>query len=201
MSAPRRLGVLGGTFDPVHLGHLVIASEACHALDLDEVLLVPAGIPWQKHGRVAASAEDRVRMVELAVAGDERLRVSRVDVDREGPTYSIDTVRDLRRLHGADTEIHLLVGADALAGLPTWHAVADLVTDVVVVGIARPGHAAPERPEGLPADHFVALATTPLDISATALRARVRDGAPIRYLVPTAVEAHIRAHELYGAAA
>ena len=108
MSAPRRVGVLGGTFDPVHLGHLVVASEVHHALALDEVVLVPAGEPWQKGHRAVTPAEHRVRMTELAVAPDPRLRCSRVDVDRGGPTYSLDTAADLRAEYGADTELYLV---------------------------------------------------------------------------------------------
>lgn len=200
MSAARRVGVLGGTFDPVHLGHLVVASAVHHALGLDEVVLVPAGDPWQKSGRHITPAHERLAMLALAVAEDPRLSVSEVDIDREGPTYSVDTAADLRAALGADAELYFLTGADALAGIASWHQVERLLADVLVVGCARRGHPL-AVPADLPADRFLFVETPVLDISSTDVRARVRTGAPIRYLVPDAVERHIRSAGLYGGAA
>ena len=192
--------MLGGTFDPVHLGHLVVASEVHDALGLDEVVLVPTGRPWQKSGRPVTDGDQRLLMTGLAVADDTRMNVSRVDVDRPGPTYSADTVRDLRAQHGPEAELFFLTGADALAGLPTWHAVEDFLAEAVVVGFARNGHPL-EVPAGLPdgisADRFRFVDTTVVDLSSTDVRARVAAGQSIRYLVPDAVEAHIRATGLY----
>lgn len=200
MSAHRRVGVLGGTFDPIHLGHLVVASEVHHALGLDEVVLVPAGRPWQKDGREVTDGEHRLRMVELAVADDDRLRASRVDLDRPGPTYTVDTVADLRAELGADTDLFLLVGADALAGLGSWHDAERLLADVVVVGCARRGHPL-EAPVGFAAERFALVDTTVVDVSSTFVRTAVSRGVPVRYLVPDAVERHIRDHGLYEVAA
>jgi nicotinate-nucleotide adenylyltransferase len=190
------VGVLGGTFDPVHQGHLVAASEVHGALDLDEVLFVPTGLPWQKADRVVSSSADRVRMTELAVEHDDRFRVSRVDVDRPGPTYTADTLRDLRAVAGAGVELHFLVGADALAGLPTWHDLGAVLDQALVVGFVR-GDQPLAVPAGLPADRFRLVDTTPIGISSTRIRARVREGASVRYLVPDAVERHIRSRGLY----
>jgi nicotinate-nucleotide adenylyltransferase len=201
MPAPR-VGVLGGTFDPPHLGHLLVASEAHAACGLDEVLLVPAGAPWQKAHRPLAPVEDRVRMTELAVDGDPRLRVSRVDVDREGPTYSVDTVAALRAELGADASISLVLGADALAGITGWHRADELIADPAVsfVVYARRGSDV-EPPEALDPARLERLDGPLVDVSSTDVRARVAAGRPIRYLVPDAVEDHVRAHGLYRAAA
>lgn len=199
MSVTGGVGVLGGTFDPVHLGHLVVASEVHHALGLSEVVFVPAGEPWQKADRTVSPALHRLRMTELAVADDPRFRVSRVDVDRSGPTYTVDTVRDLRAELGPDVELVLIVGADTVAGMPGWHDVDGLLSQVRVVVVGRPGHR-PAVPATLPAQRFLEVATTPVDVSSTDLRARVRDGAPVRYLVPDAVETYVRAERLYGGA-
>ena len=200
MSEPRRVGILGGTFDPVHLGHLVVASEIHDALGLDEVVLVPTGHPWQKSERTVTDAVDRVAMAELAVLGDERLRVSTVDVDRSGPTYSVDTVTDLRDEYDADVAFYFVVGADALAGLAGWHQVDALLREVIVVGCTRGGDA-PAVPEAMPADRFVFVATTAIGVSSTLVRERVRQGASIRYLVPDAVERYVHDRKLYRDAA
>ena len=200
MSEPRRVGILGGTFDPVHLGHLVVASEIHDALGLDEVVLVPTGRPWQKSERTVTDAVDRVAMAELAVLGDDRLRVSTVDVDRPGPTYSVDTVTDLRDEYGADVALYFVVGADALAGLAGWHKADALLREVVVVGCTRGGDA-PAVPAAMPADRFVFVATTAIGVSSTLVRERVRQGASIRYLVPDAVERYVHDRKLYRDAA
>lgn len=197
MSFEGGIGVLGGTFDPIHLGHLVAASEVHDALGLSSVVFVPAGQPWQKAGRAVSPARTRLRMTELAVAGDPRFRVSPVDVDRAGPTFTVDTVADLRAELGGESALLLLIGADALGGLPSWHRVDELLTEVRVVVVGRPGFST-QVPHGLPADRFVEVATTPIGVSATQLRARARAGSPLRYLVPDPVLDFIETHAPYG---
>lgn len=183
---------MGGTFDPVHLGHLVCASEVAYALALDEVVFVPAGRPWQKEGRPMSSGDDRYEMTRLATQDDERFSVSRTEIDRLGQTYTVDTLRELT----ADgTELFFLTGADALAQVLTWREPEALFGLATFVGATRPGYT-------VDTDHFpdgaVTLVDTPaLDISASDCRSRVARGAPIRYLVPDAVADYIAARGLY----
>ncbi len=195
-----RIGVLGGTFDPVHHGHLVAASEAGRVLGLDEVILVPAGRPWQKAGREIASAEDRYLMTVLATMPDPLLTVSRVDIERPGLTYSVDTMRDLRAERGADADFCYIVGADALLGLPTWKDPEELVRLAHLVGCTRPGHgmdAAALAGVGLAPEQFTLIEIPALEISSTACRERVRAGLPLRYLVPDGVIQYISKRGLY----
>ena len=130
----RRLGVMGGTFDPIHHGHLVAASEVAHVFDLDEVVFVPTGEPWQKDHRKVSSSEDRYLMTVIATASNPRFSVSRVDIDRPGPTYTIDTLRELRALRGEQTEFFFITGADALSSILTWHDWAELFELAKFVG-------------------------------------------------------------------
>ena len=193
----RQVGVLGGTFDPVHVGHLVAASEVAHRLSLDEVVFVPAGDPWQKPRPDLSPAEDRYAMAVIATQDEPRFRVSRVDLEREGPTYTVDTLTDLRAEYdaaGVEVELWFVTGADALAGIPTWHRAAELSSLAHVVGVTRPGTDL-VVPDVL-AD--VTLVEIPaLDVSSSQLRARVHEGAPIRYLVPDGVAAYVHEHGLY----
>ena len=194
----RRVGVMGGTFDPIHHGHLVAASEVAASFDLDEVVFVPTGSPWQKVDRRVSAAEDRYLMTVIATASDARFSVSRVDVDREGPTYTVDTLRDLRAEVGDDVELFFITGADALGAILTWRDPAEVLRLAHLVGVTRPGHelADPGLPEG-----SVSLVEVPaMAISSTDLRARVASGAPVRYLVPTSVEHYVHEHGLYRAA-
>jgi nicotinate-nucleotide adenylyltransferase len=188
-----RLGVLGGTFDPIHLGHLVLAEEARERCALDAVLFVPAGDPWMKAGRALAPAEDRLRMTELAVASNPSFAVSGLEIDREGPTYAVDT---LRALHEREprTELVFVAGADAIADLPRWREPEALLTLARFVAATRPGPDAAALP-----DHpaIETLEIPALDISSTDIRARVAAGRSIRYLVPDDVAAHIREAGLY----
>src|SRR2546427_4870414 len=140
MSDRRRIGIMGGTFDPVHHGHLVSASEAQANFGLDEVIFVPTGQPWQKTHRVVSPAEDRYLMTVIATASNPRFSVSRVDIDRPGPTYTIDTLRELRAAAGPEDELFFITGADALAKMLTWHDVEELFTLAHFVGCTRPGH-------------------------------------------------------------
>ncbi|HEV2009645.1 MAG TPA: nicotinate-nucleotide adenylyltransferase [Candidatus Limnocylindria bacterium] len=185
-----RLGVFGGTFDPVHVGHLAIAHAALESVPLDRVLFVLARrAPLKEHGPVAGEA-DRVAMLELAVAGEPRFSVSRVELDREGPSYTVDT---LEALAGTD-DMFLILGSDAMAALPRWKDPDRIATLATLVVAERPG--APGRVGGAPAGHFDAPR---LDISSRELRARAARGRSLRYLVPDPVWKHIEARGLYRA--
>jgi nicotinate-nucleotide adenylyltransferase len=186
---------MGGTFDPIHNGHLVAASEVGHAFGLDEVIFVPTGQPWQKGHREVSAAEDRYLMTVIATAANPRFSVSRVDIDRPGETYTIDTLRDLRALRAQSAEFFFITGADALTRLLTWKNADDLFRLAHFVGCTRPGHQLSDA--GLP-DGRVSLIEIPaLAISSTACRDRVGAGAPIWYLVPDGVVQYISKRRLY----
>ena len=188
-----RLGVLGGTFDPIHHAHVVVASDVRDALALDELLLVPAGDPWQKRGQVVASGEDRVRMAELAVASIPGLAVSRVEVDRDAPSVTADT---LEALAAPDRELFLVLGADAAANMPTWRRLEDTRELATVVVVEREGeHADPPGP-GWAWTH---VRVPRLDISSSDIRNRLAEGRPVDGLLPGATLAYIREHDLYTA--
>jgi nicotinate-nucleotide adenylyltransferase len=190
-----RIGVMGGTFDPIHHGHLVAASEVGHFYSLDEVIFVPTGQPWQKEGRRVSAAEDRYLMTVIATASNPRFSVSRVDIDRPGPTYTIDTLRDLRRLRDPDAKFFFITGADALEQLMTWQDVDELFELAHFVGCTRPGHRLSGA--GLP-DGRVSLIEIPaLAISSTTCRERVAKGVPIWYLVPDGIVQYISKRGLY----
>jgi nicotinate-nucleotide adenylyltransferase len=195
MSVGTRIGVFGGTFDPVHNGHLVAASEVAHALDLAEVIFVPTGQPWQKEDRDLAAAEDRYLMTVIATASDSLFSVSRVDIDRPGETYTIDTLRDLRAERGPSAEFFFIMGADALSGVGTWHNTENLLSMAHFVGCTRPGHSIDAN--GLGRQGFTLIEIPALEISSTACRERVRAGRPIRYLVPDGVIQYISKRGLY----
>ena len=186
---------MGGTFDPIHHGHLVAASEVGHFYSLDEVIFVPTGQPWQKEGRQVSAAEDRYLMTVIATASNPRFSVSRVDIDRPGPTYTIDTLRDLRRLRGPDARFFFITGADALEQLMTWQDVDELFELAHFVGCTRPGHRLSGA--GLP-DGRVSLIEIPaLAISSTLCRERAAKGVPIWYLVPDGIVQYISKRGLY----
>jgi nicotinate-nucleotide adenylyltransferase len=186
------LGVFGGTFDPVHVGHVVVAAETRAALDLDRVLLVVAGDPWQKRGLVVASARHRLMLVEAAVEDVEGVEASAIEIEREGPSVTADT---LEALAGPRRELFLVLGADAVANMPTWRRLEetrDLAT-VVVVERAGDTHAEPPGPGW----RVERVAIPRLDVSSTDLRERLRTGRPVDGLVPPAVVRAIRSHGLY----
>jgi nicotinate-nucleotide adenylyltransferase len=194
----RRIGVMGGTFDPIHHGHLVAASEVAHIFALDEVIFVPTGQPYQKDHRQVSPAEDRYLMTVIATASNPRFSVSRVDIDRPGPTYTIDTLRELHAANGPDVELFFITGADALAEILTWHDADELFTLAHFVGCTRPGHRLSGA--GLP-DGKVSLVEIPaLSISSTECRARVEAGEPVWYLVPDGVVQYIAKRRLYAKA-
>ncbi|MFW7415586.1 nicotinate-nucleotide adenylyltransferase [Demequina sp. SO4-18] len=192
MNAPQsRVGVLGGTFDPIHHGHLAAASEVCAELRLDQVLLVPANGQPFKQGFDSAPAEDRLEMCRLAVQGDERFAVSPVDIERGGITYTVDTLTDLRA-QLPEASLYFITGADALARFDEWRDAERLSDLAQFVGVTRAGHSFPES------DAAHAWVEVPeLAVSSTDIRRRVRAGAPIRYLVPRAVADYIAHHDLY----
>lgn len=194
MGDRRRLGVMGGTFDPIHHGHLVAASEVAVLFGLNEVLFVPTGQPWQKSDRRVSPAEDRYLMTVIATASNPRFSVSRVDVDRTGPTYTVDTLRDLRRLR-PDSELFFITGADALEQILGWHDAEDLFELAHLVGVTRPGYRLEDThlPEG-----SVTLVDVPaMAISSSDCRDRVAHGMPIWYLVPDGVVQYIDKRDLY----
>ena len=190
--AKKRLGVMGGTFDPIHHGHLVAASEAAAALQLDEVIFVPTGEPWQK--KQVTEGEHRYLMTVIATASNPRFKVSRVDIDRAGPTYTIDTLRDIRA-HYPDAELFFISGADAIAQILSWKDVEEIWPLAQFVAVSRPGHKLeiPNVPEG----SISALEVPALAISSTDVRMRVETGKPIWYLVPDGAVQYIAKHELY----
>ena len=186
---------MGGTFDPIHHGHLVAASEVGHAFDLDEVVFVPTGEPWQKDHREVSSSEDRYLMTVIATASNPRFPVSRVDIDRPGPTYTIDTLRELRALRGEQTEFFFITGADALSKMMSWQDAADLFKLAHFVGCTRPGHQLSTA--GLPSDQISLIEIPALSISSTECRQRVGAGEPVWYLVPDGVVQYISKRGLY----
>lgn len=188
---------MGGTFDPVHHGHLVAASEVAERFALDEVVFVPTGEPYQKREHLVSPAEDRYLMTVIATASNPRFSVSRVDIDRVGPTYTVDTLRDLRAQH-PDAELYFITGADALAAILSWHRVEDLFDLAHFVGVTRPGfeleaeHLGDLRPGALDLVEIPALA-----ISSTECRTRAAEGRPVWYLVPDGVVQYISKRDLY----
>jgi nicotinate-nucleotide adenylyltransferase len=195
MGGGTRIGVFGGTFDPIHNGHLVASSEVAHALALTEVIFVPTGQPWQKEDRHLTAAEDRYLMTVIATASDALSSVSRVDIDRPGETYTIDTLRDLRAERGPTADFFFIMGADALTGVSTWHNAENLFSMAHFVGCTRPGH--PIDANSLGKQGFTLIEIPALEISSTACRDRVRAGRPIRYLVPDGVIQYIAKRGLY----
>ena len=187
-----RIGIMGGTFDPIHHGHLIAASEAQVALGLDEVVFVPTGQPADKPS--VSLAEHRYLMAVIATASNPRFRVSRVDIDRPGTTYTVDTLRDMRS-EFPDAELFFISGADAIAALIGWKDSHDLASLAHFVGVSRPGH---ELSTGsLPDDRVTVLEVPALAISSTDCRARVGEGNSVWYLVPDGVVQYIAKHDLY----
>jgi nicotinate-nucleotide adenylyltransferase len=189
-----RLGVMGGTFDPVHHGHLVAASEVQSKFGLDEVIFVPTGQPWQKSERAVSPPEHRYLMTVIATASNPRFTVSRVDIDRPGPTYTIDTLRDLRAERDV-SELYFITGADALDQIISWKDADELFRLAHFIGVTRPGHVLGNG--GLPADRVSLMEIPALAISSTDCRARVAAGEPVWYLVPDGVVQYISKHGLY----
>ena len=189
-----RIGVMGGTFDPIHNGHLVAASEVAAALNLDEVVFVPTGVPWHKNA--VSSAEHRYLMTVIATAENPSFRVSRVDIDRPGTTYTIDTLEEMARLHPG-AELFFISGADAIAQILAWKDIDRIWPLAIFVAVTRPEHSL-TLPKAEAAS-IIVLEVPALAISSSAVRDRVSEGKPIWYLVPDGVVRYIGKHELYGA--
>jgi nicotinate-nucleotide adenylyltransferase len=189
-----RVGVMGGTFDPIHNGHLVAASEVQQKFDLDEVIFVPTGQPWMKSEYSVTEGEHRYLMTVIATAANPRFTVSRVDIDRTGPTYTIDTLRDI---HAArpNADIFFISGADAIAQILEWKDVEQVWPLAHFIAVSRPGH--PLSISGLPEQGVSLLEVPALAISSTDCRSRVSRGFPVWYLVPDGVVQYISKHHLY----
>ena len=188
---------MGGTFDPIHHGHLVAASEVLWSLDLDEVVFVPTGEPWQKSTRRVAPAEHRYLMTVIATASNPRFTVSRVDIDRGGPTYTVDTLRDLSAIYG-DAELFFITGADALAEIFSWRDVDELFELAQFVRCTRPGFPMDHGiVDAMPTGRVRTLEIPALAISSSDCRERIAAGEPVSYLVPDGVVQHIAKYDLY----
>jgi nicotinate-nucleotide adenylyltransferase len=189
-----RVGIMGGTFDPIHHGHLVAASEVESLFGLDEVVFVPTGEPWQKAERRVSTAEHRYLMTVIATASNPRFWVSRVDIDRPGPTYTIDTIRDIAEQRPG-AELFFITGADALAQILTWKEADEALTLARFIGVTRPGYELSD--EHLPNDSVTLLDVPAMAISSSDCRERVAHGRPVWYLVPDGVVQYINKHRLY----
>jgi nicotinate-nucleotide adenylyltransferase len=190
----QRVGIMGGTFDPIHHGHLVAASEVATLFELEEVIFVPTGEPWQKAERRVSPAEHRYLMAVIATASNPRFWVSRVDIDREGPTYTIDTIRDIEKQRPG-AELFFITGADALGQILSWKDAEETLRRARFIGVTRPGY-------DLSVDHLPTDSVTLLDVPAMAIsssdcRGRVATGQPVWYLVPDGVVQYINKHRLY----
>ncbi len=201
----RRVGLLGGTFDPIHYGHLVIAEEVRTTLQLSEMVFVPAGKPPHKPGRIVTEAHHRLAMLRLAIASNPHFTISLVDVERQGPSYTVEMLRLLHQQWGAQTAIYFVIGGDSLEYLLTWHDPAGILEQLTtLVAVQRPGYeetsdyrdALEARLPGIK-QRLVIVQAPQLDISATDLRRRVAEGRPIKYQTPEAVEHYIAQHGLY----
>jgi nicotinate-nucleotide adenylyltransferase len=201
----RRVGILGGTFDPIHYGHLAIAEEVRATLQLAEVIFIPAGDPPHKQGEIITAARHRLEMLELALASNPHFAISLIDMDRAGPSYTVETLRLLRAQWGEATEIYFIIGWDSLDDFPTWRDPGGILEQLTfLVAVQRPGYAEEpsyreqleQRVPGI-AEKLLAVPAPQLEISATDLRRRVAEGRPIKYQLPEAVERYIYEHKLY----
>ncbi|WFE29811.1 nicotinate-nucleotide adenylyltransferase [Solwaraspora sp. WMMD791] len=191
----RRVGIMGGTFDPIHQGHLVAASEVAERFALDEVVFVPTGDPWEKAGLTVSPAEDRYLMTVIATASNPRFQVSRADIDRPGPTYTVDTLRDLQAVYGPKAQLFFITGADALEKILSWKDTDAMFELAHFIGVTRPGFELSDA--HLPADTVTLVEVPAMAISSTECRARVAAGKPLWYLVPDGVVQYIAKRRLY----
>lgn len=205
MEKYRNVGLLGGTFDPIHYGHLVIAEEVWSVLHLDEMVFIPAGHPPHKRGHSITPAEHRVAMLELAVASNPHFAISLIDVERSGPSYTVDTVRELREEWGTNVGLYFVIGWDSLEELHLWYDPIGILEQLTyLVAVRRPGYIEePGYQDQLEArlpgikQRLLVIPVPQLAISATELRQRVAEGRPIKYQTPEAVEQYIAEHGLY----
>ena len=196
----KRLGVMGGTFDPIHHGHLVTAQEALHQFDLDEILFVPTGQPWMKADRAVTPAEHRYLMTVIATASDPRFGVSRIEIERNGPTYTVETLQELRRTADEELELFFITGADTMLEIFQWKDPDEVLAQAHFIAATRPGYDLARFERQAPASnaHVSVMQIPALAISSTDIRRRVAAGLPIRYLVPDPVVTYIRKTGLYG---
>jgi len=195
-----RIGIMGGTFDPIHIGHLILAEQARERLGLDQVLFVTAADPPHKPRAVEAEAAHRHEMVRLAVRGNEHFEVSGIELERPGPSYTIDTVRQIVGLHGQDSRVYLLMGADEARNLMSWRDPYGIQGLATIIVANRPGCPISEALKALPEDLVRGIGTLQMPgvgISSTEIRARVREARSIKYLVPEAVERYIAEKRIY----
>ncbi len=196
------IGVLGGTFDPIHNGHIIVAEETRVRLNLAEVLFVPAGQPWLKEDSSILAAEHRVQMVRLAIANEPCFKLSTMEIDRPGPSYTVDTIAELKAQLGSGDELFFILGWDSLAQLPQWREPSRLIKMCHLVAVPRPGYSLPDL-NSLEAiiprlsRSLILLEKPEVDIDATGIRKRVAQGLSIRHLVPEPVDGYIRQHKLY----
>jgi nicotinate-nucleotide adenylyltransferase len=190
----QRVGIMGGTFDPIHHGHLVAASEVANRFELDEVVFVPTGEPWQKGDRSVSPAEHRYLMAVIATASNPHFWVSRVDIVREGPTYSVDTIRDIAALRPG-AELFFITGADALSQILSWRHAEEALQLARFIGVTRPGYELSAA--HLPEDTVTLVDVPAMAISSSDIRERAGTGRPVWYLVPDGVVQYINKHRLY----
>ncbi len=196
------IGVLGGTFDPVHNGHLIVAEEAKTQLNLVEIIFVPAGQPWLKAAKPISPAEHRLQMLRLAIADKPYFKLSTIEIERTGPSYTIDTIAELRDKLGSEDEFFFILGWDSLAELPQWREPSRLIKMCYLVAVPRPGYPRPKLKtleviiRGL-SQRVMLMKEPEIDISASAIRERVARGLSIRHLVPEPVNRYIKEHRLY----
>lgn len=194
-AAPVRLGVFGGTFDPIHIGHLILAEEARARLGLESVLFVPANASPLKAGGALFSNEERYRMVQMAIADNPHFRVSRLELERGGPSYTVDTLRALQASYGPDTQLYFIMGMDALMTFAAWHHPCEIIRLTRLLVFHRPGYRVdwPALERAVPGlrQATEVIATVDIGISSTDLRQRLQEGLPIKYQVPASVEAYI----------
>lgn len=197
-----KIGVLGGTFDPIHKGHLAIAEAAMKRLGLDEVYFVPSARTPLKESDTILAAEHRVKMVRLAIAGYPYFKLSTIEIDRPGPSYTVDTIAQLRDSLGADNELYFIIGLDSLVQLPRWREVARIIQMCQLVAVPRPGYSLPDK-DSLEAvipgisQRLIILDEPKMDISATEIRQLAKRGESISHLVPEAVAEYIKKNKLY----
>ena len=199
---PYSLGILGGTFDPIHTGHLIIAEEARCRFGLDKVIFVPAGIPPHKPDEPISDREHRYKMTALAIEDNPAFEISRIEIERQGPSYSVDTLTEFKRIYGEDTCLYFIMGMDSILEILTWHEPEKLIKLTKIVAAARPGYSIDDVKQKLPSEFLawtVFLETPGIYISSTDLRKRAAAGMSIKYLVPRAVEEYIIENKLYKA--